>query len=173
MPGVITFDGDCLIVLRRSLAKVAPEEGCALLIGHPPKSLDFRKQNVWLIKRIWPCCNVWAPEMLQEERSGELENILSDQNEATRVHLSKLNRFALDPKEQLKAQKWARANYLQVLGVAHSHPDGDAVPSLIDLKWGLSPGLMLILDKYGTMGAWWKSDEKRLRAVSISGLDKK
>ena len=32
------------------------------------------------------------------------------------------SRFALDPREQIAAQRWARLRGLEVLGVCHSHP---------------------------------------------------
>ena len=53
MPWRLRFDRDCLIVLRRSLLAVAPEEGCALLLGD--SGWDPR------VRVVWPCCNVWRP----------------------------------------------------------------------------------------------------------------
>ena len=42
------------------------------------------------------------------------------------------NRFLIDPKEQLRAEKDARARGLDVLGYYHSHPDHPARPSVYD-----------------------------------------
>jgi len=42
------------------------------------------------------------------------------------------NRFLIDPKEQLRAEKDARARGLAALGYYHSHPDHPARPSQYD-----------------------------------------
>ena len=94
--------------------------------------------DLWL-ERIWPCCNSWQPA---EQRS---------------------QRFLLDPREQLHAQRWARAHGLQVLGAAHSHPTSPAVPSRTDRELCVGPTLMLIrtgLDHPDAtllqpLRAWW------------------
>ena len=45
---------------------------------------------------------------------------------------SERNRFLIDPLEQLKVEKDARARGLDVLGYYHSHPDHPARPSTYD-----------------------------------------
>ena len=45
---------------------------------------------------------------------------------------SERNRFLIDPKEQLRVEKDARARALTVLGYYHSHPDHPARPSGYD-----------------------------------------
>ena len=93
----------------------------------------------WRLQRLWPCCNVWA-------------------NPAERSH-----RFAIDPREQLLAQKWARSQGLELLGAAHSHPTSAPVPSASDQALTAAPALMLIwgpLPPDGEPGplAWWLED---------------
>jgi proteasome lid subunit RPN8/RPN11 len=91
----------------------------------------------WLLLRIWPCRNVW-PEAAERSR-----------------------RFAIDPREQLLAQKWARARGLEVLGAGHSHPNCPAVPSATDqVLTALRPTLMVIRGAAGECRAWWL-DERR------------
>lgn len=141
MPERLLLGRQCLIVLKRTLAAPAPEEGCALLLG----SLVIggaSTRSTWRVQRVWPCCNVWSPGLaaLPEPPDDSL----------TRRH-----RFALDPREQLHAQRWARARGLQVLGTAHSHPEGEPEPSRRDLDWATTPSLMLILGGSGALGAWW------------------
>jgi proteasome lid subunit RPN8/RPN11 len=75
----------------------------------------------WRIRRIWPCRNSWEP--------------LSE----------RAQRFAIDPREQLLAQRWSRQHGWQVLGSAHSHPTSEPVPSAIDRQLAFVPTLMLIL----------------------------
>lgn len=74
----------------------------------------------WCVAAVWPCLNVWQPE---HER---------------------LRRFALDPREQLQAQRWARQRGWQVHGAAHSHPQGPLRPSATDRALTLAPALMVI-----------------------------
>jgi proteasome lid subunit RPN8/RPN11 len=42
------------------------------------------------------------------------------------------NRFLIDPLDQLRVEKGARARGLDVLGYYHSHPDHPARPSIYD-----------------------------------------
>ncbi len=150
MPGLLKFEHDCLTILSRSLLSVAPEEGCALLLGTQKPANNDQKTPAWHIQKIWPCLNAWHPGLLNN--SGEEENEVINHPKK----LSKKNRFALDPKDQLVAQRWARKNHLQVLGVAHSHPKGRAKPSVTDLCWGMSPGLMVIVSNTEGIKAWWQ-----------------
>jgi len=53
-PERLDTDRHCLIVLERVLRAAAPQEGCALLLGH------WRDQQLRL-ERIWPCRNSWEP----------------------------------------------------------------------------------------------------------------
>ncbi|MDA0717903.1 MAG: M67 family metallopeptidase [Cyanobacteria bacterium] len=88
----------------------------------------------WQLRLIWPCCNVW-PEPQQRCR-----------------------RFAIDPREQLQAQKWGRPQGLELLGSAHSHPASAPVPSDTDRSLCGISTLMVILGAQGLGGelvAWW------------------
>ena len=150
MPGLLKFEHDCLTILRRSLIAVAPEEGCALLLGTKEKTSYWVKKPTWHVRKIWPCENIWHPGIFNFSEQDY------DQPEQDSEKFSRENRFALDPKEQLEAQRWARENHLQVLGVAHSHPQGDPRPSASDLRWGISPGLMVIVSCSEEVKAWWQ-----------------
>lgn len=107
-----------------------PQEGCALLLGHPAGA-GAGDQAAARLQLIWPCLNVWP----QSEQRCE--------------------RFAIDPREQLMAQKWGRQRGWQVLGTAHSHPSSPAIPSPTDCAWAFTPVLMLILGASGELRAWW------------------
>lgn len=92
--------------------------------------LDFD----WQLRLIWPCCNVW-PQPQQRCR-----------------------RFAIDPREQLQAQKWGREQGLELLGSAHSHPTSGPVPSDTDRSLCAISTLMVILGAQnlgGELVAWW------------------
>ena len=92
--------------------------------------LDFD----WQLRLVWPCCNVW-PQPQQ-----------------------RCQRFAIDPREQLQAQKWGRAQGLELLGSAHSHPTSEAVPSDTDLELSVAPALVVIQGRAKELRAWWLGD---------------
>jgi proteasome lid subunit RPN8/RPN11 len=59
------------------------------------------------------------------------------------------NRFLVDPLEQLRVEKGARARGLEVLGYYHSHPDHPARPSQYDREhaWPWYAYLILSVEK--------------------------
>ena len=134
MPTRLAFDRDCLMILQRNLYAVQPDEGCALLLG---ESVYPATSGIWLIVRlIWPCCNVWpAPKSSRQ--------------------VSRQARFALDPREQIQAQRWARRKGLRVLGSAHSHSNKSLVPSETDRCLASAGSLMVILDGRGAVAGWF------------------
>ncbi len=56
----------------------------------------------------------------------EVENISSENQK---------RRFVIDPREYMKAEKYALKEGLQLLGIYHSHPDHPAIPSVHDLEF--------------------------------------
>ena len=78
----------------------------------------------WQLRQVWPCLNVWP------------------------VPAERQRRFALDPREQLLAQRWGRQRGLQVLGCAHSHPSSAPEPSALDRELTLPPALLLIAGQH-------------------------
>jgi proteasome lid subunit RPN8/RPN11 len=128
-PAQVEARAELLTMLGLWLEAVAPEEGCALLVGR-------RLGACWRLERLWPCCNVW-PELARRDQ-----------------------RFAIDPREQLQAQKWARGLGLELLGSAHSHPTTAPLPSASDRAFTVAPALMLIrgpsqLDQRPETLCWW------------------
>ncbi|MFO0104759.1 MAG: M67 family metallopeptidase, partial [Cyanobium sp.] len=93
--------------------------GRLLAAAHPEEGcallLGEAGRSLWQIRGLWPCCNVWPQP---EERS---------------------ERFAIDPREQLVAQRWARPWGWQGLGVAPSHTSSGAVPTRTDCRLGVPP----------------------------------
>ena len=138
---MLGFDHRCLTVLRGSMCAAEPDEGCALLIGSRSHS------GFWRLEQVWPCCNTWLPRSARGQR------------------------FTLDPREQLAAQRWARQRGQQVLGVAHSHPNGSADPSSRDRHWGIPGTLVLILSGDGDLRGWWLAADRRVREVPIEVWD--
>lgn len=141
VPSLLCLDHQCLTLLDHTFGARSPDEGCALLLGPVPM------QSRWLVNTVWPCCNVWWPPA---ERTSC---------------------FAVDPMEQLAAQRWGRGRGLQVLAVAHSHPAAAAIPSDKDRRLGLSDGLMLITDRDGSPLAWWLDGERRVTSIPVEVWD--
>jgi proteasome lid subunit RPN8/RPN11 len=113
------------------LAAAAPQEGCALLLGTRQAG-----SGLWRLRRLWPCLNVWP--RLDERR----------------------RRFAIDPREQLLAQRWGRQRGLEVLAHAHSHPQSPPEPSRTDRRLCLTPALLLIQGPSGEQRLWWLAADR-------------
>ena len=162
IPKYIAFHNETNSILSRFLKEAEPAEGCAILIGHKKSSGKDIKNNFWEIKHIWKCRNIW----------GQQESKLINQNVYTvakqkMIQLSTNNRFEIDAKDQIAAQKWSRENDLEVLCCAHSHPSGENKPSEMDLCLHQSPGLMVISNKYGDLNAWWVKNKFSFHRVKI------
>ncbi|WP_320666850.1 M67 family metallopeptidase [Prochlorococcus sp. MIT 1307] len=158
----IELIGECLTVLRETLLAVNPNEGCALLLGNLKKSTSLPAEYILQLQMIWPCCNVWGSEIINFLESPEEPNsVLQKDN-------SKKNRFAIDPREQLQAQHWAREHNWEVVGSAHSHPTGDPIPSSIDRNLNFSPGLMLIIGQFGEVRAWWMGGDETFPPIEVA-----
>ena len=173
MPSLLEFDPRCLIVLRQSLLAVMPEEGCALLLGEVQPALLHSSQigpsqppiSAMRVRFIWPCCNVWRPGM-----PGLLEPSISDGQSSRLLPGSRKTRFAVDPREQLHAQRWARKSHWQLLGSAHSHPSGEMRLSQFDRLWVVPPSLMVIVSGSGRIGAWWIEQDLSAEEPLIKSL---
>tara|TARA_B100000700_G_scaffold147213_1_gene164057 strand:+ start:171 stop:680 length:510 start_codon:yes stop_codon:yes gene_type:complete len=159
IPNILELTGNNAQILRETLQAVKPDEGCALVIGNQSISNNFKDRVCLQIHLIWPCCNVWVPNQIDEGL-----NI----NSQKKSHFSKRNRFQIDPKEQIAAQKWSRLRELQVLGSAHSHPTELAMPSAIDLQWIFHPQLMIIVDKYNQIRAWWITNSENYQEIDVA-----
>ncbi len=166
MPGLLEFDGDCLIVLSKSLLAVKPDEGCALLIGDEQKSKQDPTRNIWKVQLIWPCCNVWKEGIFDISEHEKVPERPKSKN-ATRQ-----NRFAIDPREQIHAQRWSRQRNLKVLGAAHSHPGNEAIPSSIDRAYCFTPGLMVIVNGSGNIRGWSTGNTKNISPIELIILNR-
>ncbi len=100
-----------------------PEECCGLLLGQviinkndTPSSGSLRERH-WQVKEVQPTANCW----------GDIEEFPQDYAQGSR-----LNRFAINPQVLLAAQKDCRQRNLSIIGIYHSHPDGQPIPSEFD-----------------------------------------
>lgn len=92
-----------------------PNECCGILLGLAKGAQKDVKEVVGL-KNL----------RLDSARAQEVLPLASPGRESER------NRFLIDPLEQLRVEKEARARHLDVLGYYHSHPDHPARPSEYD-----------------------------------------
>ncbi|MCP9891128.1 M67 family metallopeptidase [Cyanobium sp. Aljojuca 7D2] len=126
--------GHRLLTVLRQILACAGPEEGCALL------LGQRLGDGWRLDWVWPCCNVWP------------------------VPNERCRHFAIDPREQLLAQKWGRQRGLELLGSAHSHPTSEAVPSASDCRLSALPALMVILgagsqhqtpEQDQELVAWW------------------
>ncbi len=94
--------------------RVYPEECCGLLLG----AIDStQKTPLKSVVEIVALENKWTPDIIEAERPE---------------HVSKQRRYWIDPVDMLQVQKQARDQKLNIIGIYHSHPDKEAVPSECD-----------------------------------------
>ncbi|MEJ2006934.1 MAG: M67 family metallopeptidase [Acidobacteriota bacterium] len=101
--------------IRSHGAREYPDECCGMLLGHADGAVKE-------VSEVVPLQNIRhdftrAQELLPLDDPGRE---------------SEKNRFLIDPLEQLRVEKNARARGLDVLGYYHSHPDHPARPSNYD-----------------------------------------
>ena len=137
VPSLLSLDLQCLTILTHSLLAVEPEEGCGLLLG-----TGLGTSRLTLLT-LWPSCNAWGKTDCELDGAGDRDS-----------------RFALDPREQIAAQHWARLRGLEVLGVCHSHPNTSPEPSIWDCDWAEPNRLMLILSGTRELRAWWLGTDR-------------
>ncbi len=88
-----------------------------------------------------------AKEKLPEEACGLLagnENIVSNEFLITN-QLHSAVKYSMDPMELYQALEKIDTRHLELLGIFHSHPEGPARPSEIDIKEFLYPGVATII----------------------------
>ena len=144
-----------LRVDRRCLTDCAPLPDGGLAPGRLCSAAGTGHSNVSLqFETVWPACNRWGADGVELPWLSTLDG-------------DRCSNFALDPLEQLAAQRWARARNQVCFGVAHSHPRSDARPSTADRLRAASDQLMLILAADGDLKAWWLGEDRQVRPVLI------
>ena len=164
IPSLVEFYGDTSSVLRSDLLASKPNEGCSLLIGDHKPSSDKNALVIFRIAFIWPCCNIW------ETQSDEFTQNLKESSQCFFTNASKRNRFLVDPREQIHAQKWARDKNMYVLGSAHLHFNGPLIPSRIDQKMAFSEGLMIIMNSSLELRVWWLKPNEDFSPIEVAYL---
>lgn len=97
-----------------------PEECCGLLIGTINRSQLPETRS---IVEVWQTQNTW---------SAEAAAAMAELTATNQDRMTKARRYWIDPHEILQAQRYAREQHLEIIGIYHSHPDHPAVPSESD-----------------------------------------
>jgi proteasome lid subunit RPN8/RPN11 len=145
------------MVLRLSQAQIEairqhgvrdyPNECCGILLG--------RLDGEW--KQV---SEVIALKNLRQEpeKAQELMPLESPESESER------NRFLIDPREQLRVEREARARGLEVLGYYHSHPDHPALPSSYDREhawpWYSYAIVSVVAGEPKELASWVLTDDR-------------
>ncbi|NEQ55110.1 MAG: M67 family metallopeptidase [Leptolyngbya sp. SIO3F4] len=109
--------------MQNHAAKAYPHEGCGLLVGNFNAETN-EKELVDLVLLD----NAWAAEVAVN---------LAELGHGDAATMTKSRRYWIDPKDLFETQRQARASGLTIVGVYHSHPDAEAIPSGCDrdLAW--------------------------------------
>lgn len=127
--------------IRLHGARDYPKECCGVLLGKADGNLK-EVQEVVALKNL----------RTDPPRAQELLTLRDPEGGTER------NRFLIDPRDQLRVEKEARARGLEVLGYYHSHPDHPAEPSIYDREhaWPWYSYVILAVDRNGAreMTSW-------------------
>lgn len=109
-----------------------PEECCGILLGR----LGAGEK---MLIEVLPTRNAWSETTALELQA--LQIAPSRHAAAT----ARRDRYWIDPGDLLQAQKLARSRDQQIIGIYHSHPDHEAVPSECDRRLAWSTYAYLIV----------------------------
>lgn len=147
---MLTFTSAQVEMMSRHALQGYPEECCGLLLG--------RQKVVW---EVYPTANAWTAEF-----SAQMQGLVPLQ--ATQ---SRRNRFAIAPQELLTAQKYARTQQLDIIGIFHSHPDYPAVPSEYDraIAWEIYAYVILSVTHQAvtSLKSWVLDGDRQFQEESI------
>ncbi|KKI98577.1 M67 family metallopeptidase [Prochlorothrix hollandica] len=153
-----------LAMLRHHAAQTYPEECCGLLLGTLGGD---RKQ----CHEILPTANAWVPPE-EGDRTAAL-GLDPGYPGPTPNHRnpSRRDRFAIDPRDLLQAQRDGRHRKLVIIGIYHSHPDHPAQPSERDrvAAWPHYSYLILSVSQGNTVDyrSWSLNDRHQFQSEAV------
>lgn len=104
--------------MRTHAQQAYPQECCGLLLG---KAHSVKGQLHNELYQVRPVENAW------DQYKSEVDPGQAD--------LTTARRYWVSPEEMIVAQRAARHQGWDIIGVYHSHPDQRAVPSECDRQW--------------------------------------
>lgn len=132
-----------------------PEECCGILLGTWDRA---QPNSPKVLVEVRPIPNAWS-----EAAAEWMTEVGLDQPDVGSGS-GKRDRYWIDPQDMLTAQRDARAQQLDILGIYHSHPDHAAIPSECDRLLAWSDYFYVIISvQQGTVQDWrcWSLDEER------------
>ncbi|MEL7052149.1 MAG: M67 family metallopeptidase [Cyanobacteria bacterium J06588_5] len=126
---VLALSSEQLAAISVHAERVYPEECCGLLVG---KIHTQETEQTKQLTQLVPLDNEWTPEVLPTAALAQ-----PSRGSIAEQSVTKSRRYWINPKDMLRAQKQAREDGLDIIGIYHSHPDHVAVPSECDraLAW--------------------------------------
>lgn len=136
---------------------------------HPQKltyDLDLETQLVEIARTGYP--NEIVGFLLG---SADGQELVTELFEVKNVAENQNRRFKIDPLDYIKAETYALARNLDVIGIYHSHPDYPAIPSKHDLEFAQSVFAYAIVSVDGNgdtlINSWKKSNKKFIQQSII------
>jgi proteasome lid subunit RPN8/RPN11 len=114
---ILVLTADHVDAIQHHAEQTYPEECCGLLLGiHTGQDGDRENQ----VLEVYPAPNVW-------DRCVD--------KDLDQANITAHRRYRIDPSVTIEAQQYARANGWDIIGIYHSHPNHDAIPSEWDRAW--------------------------------------
>ncbi|MEM9214524.1 MAG: M67 family metallopeptidase [Cyanobacteria bacterium P01_F01_bin.150] len=163
--------------IEKHAEETYPHECCGLMLGHVDAS-EAKEPLLKTLVELWPVKNAWDDEaqsaMVEAERNrlsdAQLDTPISGGQEQP---LTTRRRYWIDPKDMLAAQKYARNNGLNIIGIYHSHPDHPAVPSECDRACAWPEYSYIIVSvpagKASDVFSWVLDDQHQFQLEEIHG----
>ncbi len=150
-----------LQAIAQALTASYPHEGCGLLLGRRAfAAKDDTDEIGRTVAGIVPLANAWDPSLLSYTDSG-----------SERQDHSARDRYWIDPADLLTVQRQAREQGLEIIGVYHSHPDHEAVPSECDrvLAWPVYSYIIVsVMEGEATdLKSWRLDDQNQFRPEPV------
>ncbi|MCU0567561.1 MAG: M67 family metallopeptidase [Oculatellaceae cyanobacterium Prado106] len=146
-------------------SRTYPEECCGLLLGQRDRPTPTSKNSpLKQVLEIRETVNAWDREV-----GEELTTVIPH------LGTGKSDRYFIDPKDLLNAQRYVRDRGLEIVGIYHSHPDHPAVPSESDrlLAWPEYSYLILSLQQGQVVDwqSWCLDDQHQFQAEEILSVE--
>lgn len=146
-----------------------PEECCGLLLGQ----IQYSDPPIKLVSEVHAMLNVWDKESVLNFQLPLGSHPSSQEGHG----VSKIDRYSIDPQEMLDVQQKARECSVEIIGIYHSHPDAQSVPSAFDeaIAWSLySYAIVSVLQgKTDDLQSWLLDAKGRFQSEPIHLLESK
>ncbi|WAL58184.1 M67 family metallopeptidase [Thermocoleostomius sinensis] len=138
-----------------------PEECCGLLMGYVDRQSAPERRT---LVEVFPVVNAWSLTV-----ANELATVIPEA--LAGLKRAKTERYWIDPRDLLQAQRYARDRQFRVIGVYHSHPDHVAIPSECDrrLAWPHYSYLIVSVHqgKSQETHSWYLDDRQQFQSETL------